>query len=402
MKKQQLFKPIICIIILLFSTGGFAQNVSTEYADRMNYIFANLEKNKVPNGILIDQSIDFIEVSHFNGQNINNENLVDIHRFRDIYYTLATGRMVSNNDMVSPQELSTRFNTARQSRTITLTGLYMKYAQFKDNAYQDNLVTIQNDQVFDSYTEAPNCPPGELCPAEGTWKNPYNVKEAFAIAPSVSRYKGKAIYAHLPNNLWFTNQNNIQWLKIDFNDGNGYQTVNFGQTKEILYSTLGTKEWKYKLRLNNGQTKYSHSYIEIEEAPIGILDEFPQNQASRVVGPCPLGFSNGRQFCEIEADEAFQGQFARAFVTVDYIDGNNTITKPLIVVEGLDMGHILEPEAPLGTNDIGDFIEDARDDFNDLRPLIGGNTQEYDIIYVDWQNGTNDWLDYGRANKSFS
>ena len=66
------------------------------------------------------------------------------------------------------------------------------------------------------------------------------------------------------------------------------------------------------------------------------------------------------------------------------------------------MGHILEPEAPLGTNDIGDFIEDARDDFNDLRPLIGGNTQEYDIIYVDWQNGTNDWLDYGRANKSFS
>ena len=131
MKKQQLFKPIISIIILLFSAGGFAQNVSTEYADRMNYIFANLEKNKVPNGILIDQSIDFIEVSHFNGQNINNENLVDIHRFRDIYYTLATGRMVSNNDMVSPQELSTRFNTARQSRTITLTGLYMKYAQFK-------------------------------------------------------------------------------------------------------------------------------------------------------------------------------------------------------------------------------------------------------------------------------
>ena len=54
MKKQQLFKPIICIIILLFSTGGFAQNVSTEYADQMQYIFANLEKNRVPNGILID------------------------------------------------------------------------------------------------------------------------------------------------------------------------------------------------------------------------------------------------------------------------------------------------------------------------------------------------------------
>ena len=230
----------------------------------------------------------------------------------------------------------------------------------------------------------------------GVWKNPYDVKEVFAIAPSVAQYSGKAINVKLPSNLWFSNQTTVQNLYIDFDDGNGYQLTGLGQSKKVQYTTTGEKEWKYKLQLSNGQYKYAHSSIVINEAPVTTLDKFPKKITKGE--PEPLGQlgacitdDNGRSICNIQADEAYQGVLGRAYVTIDYITGNTTITNPLIVAEGFDVGHILMPEAQFGLNDIDIFMRDVRDEtFQEsrLRQFLDGNNQEYDIIYVDWQNGT--------------
>ena len=358
------------------------QNVNNEYSNRMGYIFQHLEKNRIPHGILLEQSIDYIDLTHFSGQSINNNNWLDIHKYRDIYYTLATGRMVNNNKLVSPQELSNRHTQARTARTITLTGLFMKYSTFKPNAYQNNLIRVQNEQVYDKYVN-------------GVWRNPYDIHDVFAIAPSVTHYKGKAITVKLPSNLWFTNQSNAQQLYIDFGDGNGYQMMGLNQNKRVLYSTIGQKEWKYKLQLSNGEYKYAHSSILIEEAPVSILDKFPSKGgiANRLVGFCEWD-NNGRRVCEIEADENYLGALGRAYVTIDFIPGNTQITNPLIVAEGFDVGHIMMPEAMFGLNDINVFLNDINNDgFTNIRNILQNN-QQYDIIYVDWQNGT----DYMQRN----
>ena len=46
------------------------QNVSDEYADRTGYIFQHIEKNRIPHGILLDQSIHYIDISYFSGANV--------------------------------------------------------------------------------------------------------------------------------------------------------------------------------------------------------------------------------------------------------------------------------------------------------------------------------------------
>lgn len=396
---KNLVNHLLLLLLLCCVRKVAAQNISNDYAQQMQYTFAKLEKSRIPYGLLIDQAVDFIEISKFPGQGLNNDNIADIHRFRDIYYTLATARMVNNNSLVSPQILSARFNAARKPRTITLTGLYMKYAQFKSDAYSNGLVHVQNGQVLDIYQGLPDpClqkvqgksyliqPEPCMLTAKSnrlaTWVNPYEVREVFTIAPSVPRYKGKAIYVKMPSNLWFTNQTNIQSFQVDFNDGRGYQTISLGQTKQVQYNSIGRKEWKYRLHLNNGQVKYSHSYIQIEEAPISTLDTFPN--IARTVGNCPLGTANGREYCEIEANERFGGELGRAYVTIDYASTTNKLIRPLIVVEGLDMGHIVEPEALFGSTTINGFILDIRNDNSNLRGLLDGSTQKYDIIYVDW------------------
>lgn len=78
----------------------------------------------------------------------------------------------------------------------------------------------------------------------------------------------------LPNNLWYTNQDNqVQSIAVNFNDGNGYQTITMGQNIYVSYSSEGTYVWDYKLTLTNGQTRYSHSKLIVgsQTAPIGVV-----------------------------------------------------------------------------------------------------------------------------------
>lgn len=46
------------IIFCAFSFSSFAQDeINTEFINRMNYVFSPLEKNRVPNGLLLDYAM---------------------------------------------------------------------------------------------------------------------------------------------------------------------------------------------------------------------------------------------------------------------------------------------------------------------------------------------------------
>ena len=113
-------------------------------------------------------------------------------------------------------------------------------------------MTITNNKLYDKYIN-------------GVWQNPYDEKQVFAIAAPVLKYNSLTMQVQLPSSLWYTNQGSlVQSVAIDFNDGLGYQAITFGQLKTVTYTQPGTKEWKYKLTLTNGQVLYSHSKIFID------------------------------------------------------------------------------------------------------------------------------------------
>ena len=88
----------------------------------------------------------------------------------------------------------------------------------------------------------------------------------------------------------------------------------------------------------------------------------------------------------ITATKNYNGAFGTVKLTID--DTNNDgIRKPLIVAEGFDAGIILAPEMANGMNTYSQFKNSTYDGGFELRNLIYNSNKQYDIIYVDWNNG---------------
>jgi hypothetical protein len=241
---------------MLFSVFSVkAQTVNTAYATQINATFANLDKTKVPQKLLVDYAMEFAELSAYNGT-LTADNIVHRGQYTAIYNTLLMSRVQTTvTGLVSPTNFKTNWDNLRQPNKIVLSGLYYKYNQFKTNA-SPNYLTITNNKFYDKYVN-------------GVWQNPYDEKQVFAMASPILKFNNLTMQVQLPAALWYTNQaSSVQSIAIDFGDGLGYQAIAFGQLKTVTYATAGLKEWKYKLTLTTNQILYSHSKIEIEQAPV--------------------------------------------------------------------------------------------------------------------------------------
>ena len=81
-KKKLLVFTGLCIALFY----GNAQN--TDYCDRMEHIFGNIDKNKVTTGFLKEFGIRFNEVEAYDGI-IDTNNLVDQTQWQSLYSSLA-------------------------------------------------------------------------------------------------------------------------------------------------------------------------------------------------------------------------------------------------------------------------------------------------------------------------
>jgi hypothetical protein len=61
-------KIIPALFIFLFSVCVHAQqDINTSFATQMNDMFGQLDKTKIPNGLLLDYGMEFANVPAFNG-----------------------------------------------------------------------------------------------------------------------------------------------------------------------------------------------------------------------------------------------------------------------------------------------------------------------------------------------
>lgn len=366
--KQTFRRLYYALLFILFFNFTHAQtDINTSFADRMNYIFQSLEKPRVPNGLLLDYAMEFTNLSNFNGTALTDSNKVMTSEFYEIYNTLYLSRIHPNGFTIqNPSTFDSSWFSQRAYGKIVLAGLFYNYSKFKDDAVQNSLITVQNEQVLDRYVN-------------GEWQNPYQTEKVFAVSPSIEFYEGKNLQVVLPSNLWQTNASGeVSNINIDFDDGQGYRTLTIGQPLTLNYTDTGSKEWKYRLQLSNGQYLYSHSRVKIKNA---IVETGCAN--------CRFGTSNP-EVLQFTADEAFQGAMAKGFITIQYRDADLGLRRPLIVAEGFDAGHITSPELRFGTSTIFNFYRNVDVQTSGSQSIddVIRNFPEYDIIYVDWANGT--------------
>ena len=94
--KQKIIKLLAFLILGATSFTAYGQaETNNEFTDRMNYVFSYLEKNRVPNGLLLDYAMEFADLKSYNGV-LTDSNKVNAGLFKDIYTTLLFSGIHTN------------------------------------------------------------------------------------------------------------------------------------------------------------------------------------------------------------------------------------------------------------------------------------------------------------------
>lgn len=379
---------LLWLVFVIYATLTTAQEeINTTFANQMNTMFGQLNKSKIPKGILLDMAMEFTDVPAFNGT-LNSQNYVSAQRLKEIYKTLLMGRITEvSSGFVAPDVLDEQWFNQRTDTHIALAGLYFAYGRFISNATNNGKLTYSNGKFYDKYVN-------------GVWQNPYETLKTFALTTPIQVYTGLQLQVKLPQALLYTNSaTEILKIEADFADGKGYRLLPYNQLISVNYTQEGNKIWKYKLTLTNGQVLYSHSKIIIKNgvnAPFKITNVLQKSTAGNDV--CNLNETDGIRFFDIQSSQSYLGQPGKARIFVNYANTECKITKPLIIVEGWDFSTLLSPETRHSSSDFEDFIKSTRDGGNLSNLLIGDpqklNDQKYDLIYVNWHHG----MDYIQRN----
>lgn len=363
MKIKSLLLGVFIALVLYCPNLHAQKNISTKFADRINYIFQYVDKSKVPHGLLLDYAMEFADLKNYSGA-LTDSNYVYLNNYRSIYNTLVASRVRKGiSGLYSPEEFRTRWNGVRKADLVTISGLYYRYSRFSDDALTANKLSLVKDQFKDKYVN-------------GVWQNPYTVNSVFAMSAPIYYVKSLSFEAIVPENIFFSNDaGNIARLEIDFGDGNGYRQINFNAKVRLSYSTAGRYTWTYKLTLKDQQIFYSHSLISVSRTiPTDTITGMPE---------------------QITATRGYNGAPAGT-ATIELYDFNNdgVITRPVIIAEGFD-GNI-DPENDNGDTDAETFAFDIARSNSTLEtqfliPVFTGSnmtdvTPLYDIIYVNWDD----------------
>lgn len=355
---------------LFFTMRG--QTVNSSFAQDINNRFSLLEKNRVPHHILLDYGFDIIDATKFDGV-LRTDNYITIGTFNELFKTIvSSATSTSASGLSSPRNVkqewaSLQKNDHKKNRlsfkaSVVLNGLLFNYSRFDPNALNNNKIQITNGKYDDKYIN-------------GIWQNPYLTNIAFAITSPVSYINSANVEVRLPSTLWHSNQS-ITHIQIDFGNGSGYKSLNNGIIASTNYSTDGTYTWTYRVRLSNGQYKYSRQKV---------IVQFQEKTITTGDPNC-----GGEDRVSLIAKKAYLGEFGSATLEIVYNTNGCTLTRPLIVAEGLDTG-LLGQAGSLGDNSLNDFIRDISfSESTDLQNLLldDNNINSYDIVYVNWDNGT--------------
>ncbi|TAG38351.1 MAG: hypothetical protein EAZ31_10535 [Cytophagia bacterium] len=342
----------------------FAQNnIPANYQQLRNaatQAFQYLDKSQIPNGYLYEFGYPAFVPNHLNGIRTDS-NKINALSWHISYASLYSMKVHGNQDMPNPESLQTqqRNFTDSNNGVIALPIFWVKYASFKQNAVSSNLLTLQNNQLYDVASRT---------------QSPYQNQEAFAVTITKEKITNGASFVFksdmLHSNFGLV-PSQVQSLQANFDDGQGWRTLQWNVPLAVNYTQAGTKTIACRVILNNGSSKESHSNLEVKIE--NILEIYPYREDDFI------DFAGGRMSISYSKKYAGLPQKLR---------------KPLIVVEGFDSNQV----APLVNESdyrYRDFIHQINKwvifngqnvNYMSLLDDIGG----YDLVFLNYANGTAD------------
>ncbi len=302
--------------------------------------------------------------------NITTQNKLSLSSWRAAYESVHTSRIIANNPLQALRQINTQLQSYTQGNVIALPIFYLQYATFRQDAASANLISAQNKVLFDV--------PNRLF-------NPYLLKTSFGVAPTQQENTTGEMDFVFKSNHFYTNTGlSIQTLEADFDNGQGYQIMQWNINKHVVYSSSGQKTLRYRIKFSNNLIQEGHSNFEVFLPLVSnIAMRYSENQTPPTIRINPNGERAGGTGHILYSDENMALPISQ-----------RRIRKPLIIVEGFDASFIA-PQLQSENYDWRRFIRDISETqiinnqqtFNDL---LSGQEGKYDVIFVDYDNGADD------------
>lgn len=173
-------------------------------------------------------------------------------------------------------------------------------------------------------------------------------------SPIVQITKGlQANFRILQDLITNTTSESIQSIKVNFNNGQGFQTVNFNQDIAVNYTSEGEKKLDFEITLSNGEVTYNSAYIIVSRssadynAAMAPGDEGPITPINATIPYQGFGETSGH---------IGTGEYK---IYYDNVDG--VLDKPIFFVDGFDPGDGRTIEGMYDLLNFGDPVQNLAD-----------------------------------------
>jgi hypothetical protein len=345
MKKILLYNIFIVCGFSLFSQGPPQHIIEGEPFDYQEYIdvFSDLDINLITTGFLVNKSIPFVQYDNYNGTDTSKT--ITMRAWKILYDQLnksQTKSILLTTDSILA--LSKRKFFYRDEEKIPVFVMDIVYNEIKEDAFNQNLLQIVNSKIVNSYGF--------------NIDSPYLTKKLFAASILKEKiYTDTELAFIFESDFYFTNQVNKNTYQIDFDDGNGFRKIEFGQTINISYNSVGNKSIclkKYSHLLDTQTTTFSITVKEIQSIP---NPAFEENLSFSI----PVTYPEG-------------GVIVKGKISIYTSDGSRNIKNPIIICDGFD------PENERNKDDIYELLNQR----NFANCLLSNG---YDLIILDPEDG---------------
>lgn len=305
-KTVLLLLSLFCILLTLN-----AQNVeeNQEVRSYLDGVFQNLNKSKVPNGLLRDYAFELVNLDRFTGDQLENNNYVDRQIYELLLRTIRSSA-VGTKPFDNVENILTKQYSLGNKNTVSISGMAYQYSAIREDALTSGLIKYEGEKVYDNTKN-------------GIWQNPYETKYVIGFCAQDSIFPGTSLTFKLDRNCWLSN---LSINKIELDPGNGsFRQISIGSATSVTFPSSGIKTMRLKVTLSNGKQLLTHSKIEV-------LSNIRTKSAMNI------------QKVDITGD-AYKGVQTSAKISI--ISKGGGIKTPLIFVEGFD------PVTPMGNTENG-------------------------------------------------
>jgi hypothetical protein len=198
---------------------------------------------------------------------------------------------------------------------VPLAILNTKFDILSEAAFDNGLITLDENQNI--IKSSPNI----IQPLFETFERTIG-------SPLTQKVRGLHVtYKVLPEYIINTTEQQINSIKVDFNDNNGFRNINFNESIDVQYITEGEKLITFEITLNDGtiRTNSAYIFVELSSSDLNALAPGDEGPITAINATIPYqGF--GESIAHIGT--------AEYKIYYDNVDG--VLDKPIFFIDGFD------------------------------------------------------------------